>query len=105
MPIKDVKTFLRAAARLRDSIPEARALILGPLDEDPGYYGQCRTLVEHLGLGETVTFTGRVNLDDYLPEIDVVVLTSLSEAQPLVILEAGAAGIRRWPPTSAPAAR
>jgi glycosyltransferase involved in cell wall biosynthesis len=93
VPIKDVKTFLRAAARLRDSIPEVRALVLGPLDEDPGYADQCRTLVDHLGLGDTVTFTGRVALADYLPEIDVVVLTSLSEAQPLVILEAGAAGI------------
>jgi glycosyltransferase involved in cell wall biosynthesis len=93
VPIKDVKTFLRAAARLRDSIPEVRALILGPLEEDPGYVGQCRTLVEHLGLNDTVTFTGRVALGDYLPQIDVVVLTSLSEAQPLVILEAGAAGI------------
>ena len=93
VPIKDVKTFLRAAARLRDSIPELRALVLGPLDEDSGYVGQCRTLVDHLGLGGTVTFTGRVTLTDYLPQIDVVVLTSLSEAQPLVILEAGAAGI------------
>lgn len=93
VPIKDVKTFLRAAARLRDSIPEVRALVLGPFDEDPGYADQCRTLVDHLGLGATVTFTGRVSLTDYLPEIDVVVLTSLSEAQPLVILEAGAAGI------------
>jgi glycosyltransferase involved in cell wall biosynthesis len=93
VPIKDVKTFLRAAARLRDSIPDVRALILGPLDEDPGYADQCRSLVAHLGLSETVTFTGRVTLTDYLPQIDVVVLTSLSEAQPLVILEAGAAGI------------
>jgi glycosyltransferase involved in cell wall biosynthesis len=93
VPIKDVKTYLRAAARLRDSIPDVRVLILGPLEEDPGYADQCRTLISHLGLSETVTFTGRVNLTDYLPQIDVVVLTSLSEAQPLVILEAGAAGI------------
>ncbi len=93
VPIKDVKTFLRAAARLRDSVPDVRALVLGPLEEDPVYVDQCRTLVAHLGLGGTVTFTGRVRLDDYLPQIDVVVLTSLSEAQPLVILEAGAAGI------------
>ena len=40
-----------------------------------------------------MTFTGRVNLLEYLGKIDVVVLTSLSEAQPLVILEAGAAGV------------
>ncbi|MCU0255276.1 MAG: GT4 family glycosyltransferase PelF [Vicinamibacterales bacterium] len=93
VPIKDVKTFLRAVARLRDAVPDARALVLGPLEEDPGYVDQCRILVDHLGLHDTVTFTGRVSLNDYLPQIDVVVLTSLSEAQPLVILEAGAAGI------------
>lgn len=93
VPIKDVKTFVRAAARLRDAVPDVRALVLGPLEEDPGYVDQCRTLVTHLGLGDTVIFTGRVKLDDYLPQIDAVVLTSLSEAQPLVILEAGAAGI------------
>jgi glycosyltransferase involved in cell wall biosynthesis len=34
-----------------------------------------------------------VSINDYLPNIDVVVLTSISEAQPLVLLEAGAAGI------------
>jgi glycosyltransferase involved in cell wall biosynthesis len=32
-------------------------------------------------------------VDEYLPHLDVVVLTSISEAQPLVILEGGAAGI------------
>ena len=44
-------------------------------------------------LDDTVVFTGAVNIFDYLPRIHVVALTSLSEAQPLVLLEAGAAGI------------
>jgi glycosyltransferase involved in cell wall biosynthesis len=34
-----------------------------------------------------------VKVDDYLPRIDVIALTSISEGQPLVVLEAGAAGI------------
>jgi glycosyltransferase involved in cell wall biosynthesis len=68
-------------------------LVLGPTDEDPDYYADCRTLVKYLGLEDTVEFKGPVNLADYLGGIDVVVLTSLSEAQPLVILEAGAAGL------------
>ena len=38
-------------------------------------------------------FTGAVNIVEYLGRIHVVVLTSLSESQPLTILEAGAAGI------------
>jgi glycosyltransferase involved in cell wall biosynthesis len=93
VPIKDVKTFLRAAAMLRASVPDVKALVMGPTDEDPEYYADCKKLVKYLGLENTVEFTGRVNLTDYLGRIDVVVLTSLSEAQPLVILEAGAAGV------------
>jgi glycosyltransferase involved in cell wall biosynthesis len=93
VPIKDVKTFIRACGLLKDLVPGVRALILGPMDEDPEYFHECETLVRHLGIEEEVTFTGRVKLDDYLGRIDVVALTSISEAQPLTILEAGAAGI------------
>jgi glycosyltransferase involved in cell wall biosynthesis len=93
VPIKDVKTFISAAADLRGRIPHLRALVLGPTDEDPAYFKECTELACELGLQETLIFTGNVNLVDYLPQIHVVVLTSLSEAQPLVLLEAGAAGI------------
>ncbi len=93
VPIKDVKTFIRAAGILRDAVPNLQALVLGPTDEDQIYFGECKAMVEYLGLGETVRFLGRVKLDDWLGKIDVIVLTSISEAQPLVILEAGSAGI------------
>ena len=93
VPIKDVKTFITAAALLRQRVPGVAAVILGPTDEDPGYFEECRALVASLGLEDTVEFTGTVNIVDHLSRIHVVVLTSLSESQPLVILEAGAAGI------------
>lgn len=93
VPIKDIKTFIAAIGMLKARIPEMRALLLGPTDEDPEYDAQCRTMVRDLGLEDTLTFTGKVNIVDYLPEIDVIALTSISEAQPLVLLEAGAAGI------------
>ncbi len=93
VPIKDVKTFIRAAAIVRKAVPDLEAMILGPTDEDPAYYAECCALVEELGLAGCVTFTGRVRVTDYLPRIHIVALTSLSEAQPLVLLEAGAAGI------------
>jgi glycosyltransferase involved in cell wall biosynthesis len=67
--------------------------VLGPEDEDPEYMAQCRALVWHLGLQDSLIFAGRVSIHEYLPQIDVLVLTSISEAQPLVILEAGCAGI------------
>ena len=93
VPIKDVKTFITAAGLLRERIPEVAALIMGPTDEDPQYFEECRALTGELGLERTVTFTGTVNIADYMERIHVVALTSLSESQPLVILEAGAAGI------------
>ena len=73
--------------------PEVEALIMGPEDEDPAYAAECRQLAADLGLNGNLRFTGRVRLDDYLPRIDAIVLTSISEAQPLTVLEAGAAGI------------
>ncbi len=93
VPIKDVKAYITAAKILLERMPDLRAYILGPLDEDPGYTDECRQLVAALGLEGCIEFTGSVNIVDYLERIHVVVLTSLSESQPLTILEAGAAGI------------
>ena len=93
VPIKDVKTYITAASILRRRIPNLRALILGPTDEDEAYFEQCQALTQQLGLEGCVEFTGNVAIMEWLPAIHVVVLTSLSEAQPLVLLEAGAAGV------------
>jgi polysaccharide biosynthesis protein PelF len=93
VPIKDIKTYIKAVHILKNSLPNVRAYMLGPTDEDPQYAGECMELVEHLELMETLIFTGKVRIEDYLPLVDVIVLTSISEAQPLVILEAGAAGV------------
>jgi glycosyltransferase involved in cell wall biosynthesis len=93
VPIKDVKNYLRAVQLLMRSLPDIRAFILGPMDEDPDYAQECHDMVDYFGLREVVEFTGRVTIDDYLPEIDVLMFSSISEAQPLTILEAGACGI------------
>lgn len=93
VPIKDVKSFIRACAILRETYPNLRALVMGPVDEDPAYVDECRAMVEYLGLMPVVEFTGSVKIDQYLPEIAVLTLSSISEAQPLVILEGGACGI------------
>jgi polysaccharide biosynthesis protein PelF len=93
VPIKDVKTYIRAAGILREDIPDLLAMILGPTEEDQQYFEECRTIVKHLGLEKTVIFAGRVKLTDWLGKIDAIALTSVSEAQPLVILEAGASGV------------
>ncbi|OSM04917.1 putative group 1 glycosyl transferase [Magnetofaba australis IT-1] len=93
VPIKDIKTFLRACATVKEQVPDLRVLIMGPTDEDKEYFKECEQLISHLALFDTVEFTGRVRLTEYMNKVDVMVLTSISEGQPLVILEAGAAGV------------
>jgi polysaccharide biosynthesis protein PelF len=94
VPIKDVKTFIRAIASLREAVPDLQAEIWGPDDEDAVYAEECRTMAAHLGLLEgTLNFMGKVNIREQIGRVDVIALTSISEAQPLVILEAGAAGV------------
>ena len=93
VPIKDIKTFLRsvhAAARID---PEIVGWIVGPEDEDPEYARECRELVDTLAIGDNIVFKGFCNVADVLSEIGVMVLTSISEALPLVILEAYSAGL------------
>jgi glycosyltransferase involved in cell wall biosynthesis len=93
VPIKDIKNFIRVLSILRNYIPDVKGYIIGPTDEDREYYEECVDMVEYLALGDTVTFTGKVQVDEYLAQTNVLVLTSISEAQPLVVLEAGACGI------------
>lgn len=93
VPIKDVKTFIRAVKIVSGTLPGAHAVIAGPGDEDPEYLEECRTLAATLGVADRVEFTGRIDVKRIYPRIDVLVLTSISEGLPLVILEAAAAGI------------
>lgn len=93
VPIKDIASFITAAAVVRREIPNVVMLVMGPTDEDAAYFAQCRRLVAELDLGKTVRFTGKVDIFQALPTIDVLCLTSISEAQPLSLLEAGAARI------------
>ena len=93
VPIKDVKTFIRAVKIVVTAQPGARAVIAGPGDEDPEYLAECQGLAVALGIAERVEFTGRVDVKQIYPRVDVLVLTSISEGLPLVILEAAAAGI------------
>lgn len=93
VPIKDVKTLLKAARMAAQSIPGLEVYLCGPTDEDPDYAAECRALVEVLDLGSVVRFLGMVNARTYYPCFDVQVLTSISEGQPLVILEGFCSGL------------
>lgn len=92
-PIKDIKTFIRAMRQLISQLPDAEGWIVGPESEDPTYAQECRDLVVQLGVEKNVRFLGFQRTEDILAQVRLVVLTSISEAQPLVVLEAMAAGV------------
>ena len=93
VPIKDVKTFIRACKIVTFRLPNVQFYIMGPTSEDKMYYKECLELVDLLHINNQIEFTGKINVMDYYPILDLNVLTSISEAQPLVILESACAGI------------
>lgn len=93
VPIKDIKTFIRSMRTVVNRLPQAEAWIAGPEDESPAYAKECHDLANQLGLGDKVKFLGFQKLTELLPKVGLVVLSSISEALPLVILEGYAAGI------------
>jgi polysaccharide biosynthesis protein PelF len=94
VPIKDIRTFIVAVSLLKRLVPEATAILIGPEEEDPAYAAGCRALVAQLGLGGTIQFLGRVpDVKTYLGRADVIALSSISEAQPIALLEAAATGL------------
>jgi glycosyltransferase involved in cell wall biosynthesis len=94
VPIKDVRTFIMAVARLKDLVPNVVAILIGPEDEDPEYAAGCHQLVDQLGIQSSIQFLGRVpDVMKYLRSTDVLALSSISESQPLAMLEAAATGL------------
>lgn len=93
VPIKDVKTLIRAARMVVERMPEVQFLMAGPFVEDPNYYEECVKITKLLNLDQHVHFLGMQKIMEVLPRMDVMVLTSISEGLPLVSLEAMAAGL------------
>lgn len=89
-PIKDVKTMIRAFAFAKEEAPKLKLWIMGPTDEEEQYARECFELVEALEVKDVV-FTGRIDVREYLGRMDFTILTSISEGQPLTILESYAA--------------
>lgn len=89
-PIKDVKTMINAFYFAYKKQPRLKLWIMGPLDEDPEYVDECMELVRMLK-AENIVFTGRIDTRDYIGKMDFLILTSISEGQPLSILEGFAA--------------
>ncbi len=93
VPIKDVKTLIRAARTVVAREPRAVFHLIGPTEEDPDYFEECKQMVTLMGLEKKVFFLGPKNVREILAGLDVCLLTSISEGLPLIILEAFAAGV------------
>ena len=91
-PIKDVKTMIQAFAYAKARQPELKLWIMGPFDEDPDYAAECFQMVQSMKV-QDIVFTGRIQITEYLGWMDVTILTSISEGQPLTILESFAAHV------------
>jgi polysaccharide biosynthesis protein PelF len=91
-PVKDIKLLIQAAGELAPSIPDLKVAIIGPV-EDPVYERECRDLVASLDLKSVVAFEGNKNAVDCYADLDLMVVCSLKEVQPLTVLEAMASGV------------
>ena len=89
-PEKGLSTFLEAAARVSPLLPDVRFLVVG----DGPLRGDLEALAQHVGVDRRVRFLGfRSDARALVELLDVLVVPSLSEGAPLVVLEAMAAGI------------
>ncbi|KXT64153.1 Glycosyl transferase, group 1 family protein [Streptococcus sp. DD04] len=88
-PIKDIKTMLYVFFELSQRVPKVRLHILGAVG-DESYYQECLQLMKQLDI-KNVVFTGQVDVISYMEKLDFTILTSISEAQPLSVIESMAA--------------
>ncbi len=92
VPIKDVKTLVKAFGMVHRQLPDTEFWIVGPTDEDELYFRECEELAKTLGI-TGLKFTGPQDVKKIYPEIDLMILTSISEGQPLTLLECACAGV------------
>ncbi len=90
--VKDIKTFLTTISILRQVYPDVKAYVVGPTD-DEDYYKECLELRDSLVLQRNVIFTGLAKVVEYYEKFDVMLLTSIKEAMPLVVMEGMASGL------------
>lgn len=88
-PVKDHQTLIQAWKHVRQSIPNAKLLLVG----DGECRAQCEAQAKDLRLTDSIEFWGiRHDVPEILKAIDVFTLTSVSEAASLTLLEAMASG-------------
>lgn len=90
-PIKDLKTMIHAFAILHSHAPQTVLHLMGGTD-DEAYRDACMALIHRLHLDDCVVVEGHVDTRLAMRRMDVTLLSSISEGQPLALLEAMASG-------------
>jgi polysaccharide biosynthesis protein PelF len=67
--------------------------VMGHAEETPEYLAKCKQRAAELGLEGHISLVGPQNLREAFAEVDLIVLPSHNEGQPLAILEAMTAGV------------
>jgi glycosyltransferase involved in cell wall biosynthesis len=88
-PVKGLVTFLDAAATLARSWPALRFVVFG----EGSQRCELESRAHRLGIGDRVAFPGYVDREQALRRLAVLVLPSIVETAPMVLLEAMAAGV------------
>lgn len=86
VPIKDIKTMIYAFEIVKRKINDAKLYLIGPTDEDLDYYQECVDLIANINCPD-IYFVGRVNVAEWYGKLDIILLSSVSEGQPFVVLE------------------
>ncbi|KTD61685.1 GT4 family glycosyltransferase PelF [Legionella spiritensis] len=91
--IKDIKTFIRSVAIMATKDKDIIAWIKTAGSDDPDYKQECLDYIALMGLENKIKIVMEGDMLDVLAQIGVLVLSSISEGMPLVLLESMAAGI------------
>lgn len=89
--IKDIKTMIYAFAILHRHNFRTQLHLMGGTDDEE-YKISCIELIRRLRLEDCILVEGHVDTLLYMEQMNVTLLTSISEGQPLALLESMAAG-------------
>ncbi|MET7421306.1 GT4 family glycosyltransferase PelF [Dactylosporangium sp. NPDC005555] len=89
-PLKDLETLIRALAVVRETAPQARLHLAGPVPAgNEAYAAACRDTAANLGLTDAVTWAGPCSSSRDAFEVgQIAALSSISEGMPYTVLEA-----------------
>lgn len=89
-PLKDLETLIRAAALVREGVPQVRFILYGKAPQgNEAYYERCVALRDAFALEDTLIFAGyAASAEAAYNEGDFVVLSSISEGFPYSVVEA-----------------